>query len=86
MVSITVNMNNLPEWTLGYFREFREWYKNEAPKPLPENCDSYIELFSKHIGIEYNVLSIPNKKRTRIESFEFVWNTPEDQSFFMLKF
>ena len=42
MYEITVDVDNKPEWALGYFRQFREWFQQIAPKPLPKNEKSYI--------------------------------------------
>ena len=86
MYEITIDVDNKPEWALGYFREFRKWYQNIAPKPLPKDQKSYTPLFSKHIGIDYDIISNISSDQSRIESFTFTWNTDQERTFFILKF
>jgi hypothetical protein len=86
MFEMIIEVGKEPEWVIGYFRQFRKWQENDAPKPLPKDIDSYITLFSKHIGIEYNVESIISSDGTRIESLRFTWEKEQDRTFFILKF
>ena len=86
MAEITIEVDNQPEWVIGYFRAFSEWHENIAPKPLPNNVDSYIQLFSKYIGIDYDVISNLSADKTKIESLTFKWTSEQDRTFFMLKF
>lgn len=86
MYEMTIDVDNQPEWCVGYFRRFNEWYREEAPKPLPKDVDNYIELFSKHIGIDFDVSSNVSADQSRIESFTFKWTTEQERTFFILKF
>jgi hypothetical protein len=81
MYEITIDAENPPEWAIGYFSQFREWYQNIAPKPLPKSEKSYISLFSKHIKIDYDIISNISSDQSRIESFTFTWNTDQERTF-----
>ena len=86
MYEMIIDVDNQPEWVIGYFRQFNEWYRETAPKPLPEDVENYIELFSKHIGINFDVSSNVSADQSRIESFTFKWKTEQERTFFILKF
>jgi len=81
-----IDADNRPDWVIGYFRAFREWQINEAPKKLTQEDGNYIELFGKHIGIEYDVIANPSEDQTRFQSFTFKWKSEQDRTFFILKF
>jgi len=80
MYEITIDVDNKPEWALGYFRQFRQWFQQTAPKPLPKNEKSYIMLFSKYIGIDVSA------DESRVDSFTFTWTTEQERAFFIQKF
>ena len=86
MVEMTIEVGNEPEWVVGYFRKFQEWHRNEAPKPLPNDIDSYITLFSQRLGINYDVEPLISSDGSRIEFWKFKWKTEQDRTFFILKF
>jgi len=86
MYEITIDVDNKPEWALGYFRQFREWFQQSAPKPLPKNEKSYIMLFSKYIGINYDIISNVSADESRVDSFTFTWTTEQERAFFIQKF
>lgn len=81
-----IDAANRPDWVVGYFRAFREWQTTQAPTTLPKDVDSYIALYGKNIGIDYDVIANPSADQTKIESFTFKWKSEEDRTFFILKF
>lgn len=81
-----VDVENLPDWTKGYFREFRNWHRNLTNKELPAGFKSFIDLYAKEIGIDYEVESNLSKDKKKIESFTFKWKSEKDRTFFLIKF
>jgi hypothetical protein len=86
MVEMIVDADSMPDWAKGYFREFQNWQRNLKNKELPDGFDSYIDLYVKHIGIEFNVESNLSKNKKKIESFTFRWKSERDRTFFLIKF
>jgi hypothetical protein len=86
MVEMIVDVENLPDWTKGYFREFQIWYSNLKNKELPDGIDNYIDLYARHIGIDFKVESNLSKNKKKIESFTFKWKSDKDRTFFLMKF
>ena len=86
MYSTTVSVKNLPVWAENYFKKYREWFAEVAPKPLPSEYSSYLPLFAESIGVEYDISTNLNTQKNEIESFTFTWKSLNDQSMFLLKF
>ena len=87
MVSLTFKVREKPSWALGYFRAFDEWKANVAPKYLPENYSSWIDLFCDQNNINrIDVRPELNKTQTKMVSMTFNWKSEEDMTLFLLKF